>query len=126
MPTFSRYHILPLFVGTALGLGPLRTFWDPAGSILEFGLPERIALSQPAQQSFVISGARVSALGAATWIFYLQNNLAAVDIIMSLMLWLGAVDGYVCWQEGTHGQAVFRATSGLVIGIWGLLGLSQR
>ena len=126
MSTFSPYHTLPLFIGTALGVGGLMPFWNPAGAIREFGLPERFAISQPVQQSFVISGARVSVLGAATWIFYLQGNLAAVDTIMSLMLWVGAVDGYVCWREGVPSKALMRAASGLIIGGWGMLGLSQK
>ncbi len=60
------------------------------------------------------------------WIFYLQGKFAAVDTVLSLLLYVGAVDAYVCWLEGMPGKAVFRGVSGLVIGGWGFLGLTAQ
>lgn len=59
-------------------------------------------------------------------IMYLRGDYVAVDIIMALLVYVGLVDGYVCWREGEMGSAVFRATSGIVIGTWGALGLTSR
>ncbi|KAJ7148811.1 hypothetical protein C8R43DRAFT_1129033 [Mycena crocata] len=126
MPPFWLLHLGPLFVATALTLGGTMPFWNPIGAIREFGLPEHIATSQPAHTSFIVSGARTSALGMAIWIFYLQGKLAAVDTILATMLYVGAVDGYVSWQEGVIGNALFRTASGVLIGGWGLLGLTAR
>ena len=126
MPAFSPWHILPLFVATAHAVGGLFPFWDPVWAIREFGLPQRIAVSQPAHQAFVINGSRSTIIGVIIWVLYLQDNLGAVDMIMSLMIYAGAVDCYICWQEGVKGMGIFRGMSGLVIGGWGLLGLSQR
>ena len=50
----------------------------------------------------------------------------AVDTILSLMLYVAMVDGWVCWQEGVPGRAVFRLCAGVVVGGWGLLGLTSR
>ncbi|KAK2749495.1 hypothetical protein CKAH01_18020 [Colletotrichum kahawae] len=44
---------------------------------------------------------------------------------MALLVFVGLVDGYVCWREGELGSAVFRATSGIAIGTWGALGLTS-
>ena len=100
-------------------------FWNPGGAILEFGLPERNAVSQPAQACWVVSGARISTLGMAMWAFYLKGNLEAVDTVTALLLYVGLVDGYVCWKEGETGSAIFRALSGVAIGGWGFLGMTK-
>jgi hypothetical protein len=123
---FHPFHIPPLLVASALTFGGLIPFWNPAGAILEFGLPERIAISQPAQACFVVSGARVSALGMAMWIFHLKGMLVGVDVILALLGYVGAVDAYVCWKEGVVGSAVFRGAAGVIIGGWGLLGLTAK
>ncbi|KAJ7781008.1 hypothetical protein B0H16DRAFT_1496820 [Mycena metata] len=78
MPPFKALHIFPLFCASALTFGSMIPFFRPHHAIREFGLPERIAVSQPAQASFVISGARGSVIGMAMWIFYLQGKLKAV------------------------------------------------
>ena len=68
----------------------------------------------------------MTAFGMAIWIFYLQRKLKAVDTVLSLMLYVAAVDGWVCWKEGVPGQGVFRFCAGLVVGGWGLLGLTSN
>ncbi|KAJ9144139.1 hypothetical protein NKR23_g6198 [Pleurostoma richardsiae] len=124
--SFTPYHIVPLFVASATAFGGLIPFWDPAGAIREFGLPERVAAAKPAHACFVISGARISSLGTAIWIFYLRGDLSAVDTIMALLGYVGVVDGYVCWREVVPSKAVFRAFMGIMIGGWGLLEVSSR
>jgi hypothetical protein len=124
MQSFRPMHLPPLVIGTLLSLGGMIPFWDSPRAIREYGLPERFAVSAPAQACFVISGARISALGMAIWIFYLRGQLAAVDTILGLLAYVGVVDGIVCWQEGVAGRGLFRAFCGVVIGGWGMLGLT--
>jgi len=47
--SFSLYHIPTLFVATATTFGGLIPFFNAEDAIREFGLPERIAISKPAQ-----------------------------------------------------------------------------
>ena len=98
----------------------------PAGTMREMGLSERMAVSVAAQRAMIIGGARTSVLGIVTFILYLQGDLATVDTVMSLMPWLGWMDGYVCWKEGKPGFGLFRAVAATLIGVWGMLGMSQR
>lgn len=119
-------HIPPLLIATGLTYGGTIPFWKPAAAIREFGLSEGFAQSQPAQQSFVIGGARVSIIGVAMWIFYLQGKLPEVDTMMTLMAYMGAVDGYVCWKEGVARTGAFRAAVGFILGAWGWFGLTTR
>lgn len=127
MPSrFKLAHLFPLFVGGAHTLGGIVPFFAKDAGIRSFGLPERFAESTIAQACFVLDGARLSVLGTAQLIMYLRGDYAAVDIIMALLVYVGLVDGYVCWREGEMGSAVFRATSGIVIGTWGALGLTSR
>jgi hypothetical protein len=60
------------------------------------------------------------------WTFYLRNDFKALDTMLALLLYVGVVDGYVCWQEGAQGRAVFRLGCGFVISIWGFAGLTSR
>ncbi|KAF6835096.1 hypothetical protein CPLU01_04574 [Colletotrichum plurivorum] len=123
---FRLAHVVPIFVSVAHTIGPLFSFVDPARSIRRFGLPERFAQSTIAQSCFVLDGARLSVLGLAQLVFYLRGQYQAVDTVMALLVYIGLVDGYVCWREGAPGAALFRATSGVVIGAWGALGLTSR
>ncbi|KAJ7044575.1 hypothetical protein C8F04DRAFT_1068786 [Mycena alexandri] len=110
MLPFRARHILPLLVASALTYrGGMIPFWNPDGAIREFGLPEHIAVSQPAPASFITSDGKVN----------------AVDPIMALLGYVGAADAYVCWQEGVPNKAIFRGLSGLVIGGWGALSLTE-
>ncbi|KAJ6499806.1 hypothetical protein DFH09DRAFT_945135, partial [Mycena vulgaris] len=121
-------HIPSLFVATATTFGGLMPFFNAEHAILEFGLPLRIAASKPAhwQSIMILSSARITAIGLVIFLFYFQGNLAAVDTVMALMAYVGAVDGYVCWMEGVPGKALFRAGSGLLIGAWGALDMAKR
>lgn len=99
-------------------------FFNAEYAILEFGLPQRIAISKPAQSIMIVSSARITAIGLAMFIFYWQENFAAVDTIMTTLGYVGLVDGYVCWREGVPSKTVSRAGSGLFFAVWGWLGMT--
>ncbi|KAF0325773.1 hypothetical protein GQ607_006905 [Colletotrichum asianum] len=124
--SFKPAHLFPLFVAVAHTIGGIVPFFAKDAGIRSFGLPERFAESTIAQACFVFDGARFSVLGMLQLIMYLRGDYVVVDIIMALLVYVGLVDGYVCWREGEMGSAVFRATSGVVIGTWGALGLTSR
>lgn len=100
--------------------------WDAAGAIREYGLPDRISLSKEAQSAFVIYGSRMTAWGAAMWVFYLKGNLKAFDTMLAFLLYVSMVDCYVCWQEGEKDRGIFRLGCGILISSWGFLGLTSR
>ena len=121
------HHIIPLVLATVFTFGSMMPLFNPTGAIRAFGLPEHIAMSPQAHACFTVYGSRMSALGMAIWIFYLKGNFEAVDTILALIGWYcGAVDGYVCWQQGVPGKAIFRMTAGFLVGGWGMLGLTAR
>lgn len=117
-------HGPPLLVATALTFGGLMPFFNAEYAILEFGLPHRIAISKPAQSIMIVSSARITAIGLALFTFYFQQQFAAVDTILLILGYVGLVDGYVCWQEKVPNRAIFRATSGLLIALWGWFGMT--
>jgi hypothetical protein len=100
-------------------------FLNAEYAILEFGLPERIAVSKPAQSVMILSSGRITTLGLALFTFYFQRKLAAVDTILLLLGYVGLVDGYVCWLEGVPNKAIFRLASGLAIAAWGWFGMTE-
>ena len=97
-------------------------FFNPERSIIAFGLPAHIATSKPAQKVMILNSARTTATGIALMALYASEKLAAMDIVFASMGYLGIVDGYVCWKEG--GNVGVRASSGLLMGLWGVLGLT--
>ncbi|KAL4810665.1 hypothetical protein BDV18DRAFT_155277 [Aspergillus unguis] len=126
LPHFTLSHIPPLFVATSTMLGGLLPFFNAEKAILDFGLPPRIAASKPAQSIMILKCGRITALGMILWTFYAQGKLVEFDTVMTILgVYVGLVDGYVCWKEGVPGKAVFRAVSGLVIGAWGGYGLTS-
>lgn len=116
---FALRHIPSLFVATATTFGGLMPFFNAEHAILEFGLPQRIAISKPAQSIMVVSSARITAIGLALFTFYFQGHFAAVDTILTILGYVGLVDGYVCWCEGVPNKAGFRTISGTLIAAWG-------
>jgi hypothetical protein len=122
---FSITHLPPIFVATATTFGGLLPFFKPEYAIQEFGLPQRIAISKPAQSVMVVASARITAIGLSLWAFYLQGKLKEFDTILTILGYVGLVDGWVCWKEGVPGSGVFRAASGLVIAAWGWWGLTR-
>lgn len=112
---FTFAHIPTLFVAAATTFGGLIPIFNAEYAILEFGLPPRIASSNPAQSIMILSSARISTLGLALFVFYFQDKLVAVDTILLLLGYVGLVDGYVCWLEGVPKKALFRLASGVLI-----------
>ena len=121
---FAFYHISPLLVATALTFGGLIPFYNAEYAISEFGLPPRIAKSNSAQSVMIVSSARVTAIGLAMFTFYYRGQHEAVDTILTILGYVGLVDGYVCWYEDVPRRALFRASSGILIATWGWFGLT--
>jgi hypothetical protein len=105
---FTVTHILPLLVTAALTLGGLMPFLDAEFSIREFGLPSQAAISRPAQSIMMTSAGRGTAIGMALAILYIQGKLIELDTVLSVLWYVGLVDGYVCWREGVIDVASFR------------------
>ena len=123
--TISARHLPPLFIGTAFVFGGAIPFFNARAAIEYFGLPERIATSEPAHTVMAVYGSRTMILGLAILSFYRQGKLAAVDTLMACIGALGAFDGYICWKEGIPATGVFRAISSFLVGGWGWFGLTQ-
>ena len=121
---FALRHIPPLFVATATTFGGLLPFFNAEYAIVEFGLPQRIAVSKPVQAIMVASSARITAIGLSLFVFYFQGSFAAVDTVLAILSYVGLVDGYVCWREGVPKKAIFRLVSGLLIAAWGWFGMT--
>ncbi|KAF5019479.1 hypothetical protein F66182_8518 [Fusarium sp. NRRL 66182] len=104
---FSPWHIPALFIGTAFTLGGLLPFRAPARAMREYGLPEGIARSEPAQTAFAIYGSRVSTYGLALWTFYLHRDYDVVDTLLGFLVFWGVADGWICLKAGESGTALF-------------------
>ncbi|KAB8073003.1 hypothetical protein BDV29DRAFT_158025 [Aspergillus leporis] len=121
---FTFRHSLPLSVATTTTFGGLIPFFDAEYAIRAFGLPQRVAISKPAQSVMITGTARTTAIGLALFTFYSQAKLEEVDTILIILGYVGLADGYVCWREGVPDKAVFRTVSGLVIAACGWFGMT--
>lgn len=115
-----------MFIGTAFTLGGLLPFRAPARAMREYGLPEGIVRSEPAQTAFAIYGSRVSAYGLALWTFYLRREYHAVDTLMSMLFWWGVADLWVCLKAGAPRTGVWRFLSSVLLGGWGYFGYTAK
>ncbi|KAH7200228.1 centromere kinetochore component CENP-T-domain-containing protein [Fusarium oxysporum] len=104
----SPWHIPAMFMGTAFTLGGLLPLRAPDRAMREYGLPEGIVRSEPAQLAFGIYGTRVAAYGVALWTFYLRGEYHVVDTLMSLLFLWGAADCWICIKAGVPRTAVWR------------------
>jgi hypothetical protein len=118
-------HILPLGIATLLTLGGFLPFHNAHSALLEFGFPPSTALSKPAQSVMVVCSARTTAIGASMFAFYFMGDLKAVDVMMMVLGYVGAVDAYVCWREGMRDKAVVRGVAGGFIALWGVTGMTR-
>ncbi|KAI2463818.1 hypothetical protein F4781DRAFT_104256 [Annulohypoxylon bovei var. microspora] len=122
---FNPRHIPPLFVACSTTFGGLWPLFNSRAAMLEFGFPAHIANSPPTYPVMVSQSIRTSALGLLMLTFYSQNKLAEVDTVMAIMgTYLGIMDAYVL-RIDSPGKAVFRLVSGLLIGAWGIAGLTR-
>ncbi|EPE28380.1 hypothetical protein GLAREA_09500 [Glarea lozoyensis ATCC 20868] len=121
---FSILHIPPLLIATATTFGGLWPFINPHSALLEFGFPKATATSKPAQSVMVVCSARTTATGASIFAFYYMGDLKAVDVMLMVLGYVGAVDAYVCYGEGMRDKAVLRGVAGGVIALWGVTGMT--
>ncbi|KAJ0426921.1 hypothetical protein BJY00DRAFT_3087 [Aspergillus carlsbadensis] len=123
---FTPAHLPMLFIATTQSLGGLIPILFPTRAILDFGLPPRIANSQPAHPVMVVAGARTTTIGLILWAFYAQGKLVEFDTILAIFgTWVGLVDGAVCWNQGMRGKGAVRAVSGAIVAFWGVKGLTS-
>ncbi|KAI1371381.1 hypothetical protein F4677DRAFT_435923 [Hypoxylon crocopeplum] len=121
---FKLRHIPPLFVGCSMAFGGLWPIFNPKAAMLEFGFPAYIANSSPAYPVMVSQSVRTSVLGLVMLTFYSRGKLTEVDTVMAITgIYVGIMDSYVL-RVDSPGKAVFRLVSGLLIGAWGLAGLT--
>ncbi|KAK0611654.1 hypothetical protein B0T14DRAFT_607706 [Immersiella caudata] len=118
---FSAYHLPALFIATTQTLGGIwPIFFNTSSAMIEFGLPPRIAYSPEGQTAFVVGAARTSVIGLIMWMLYLRGKYKELDgVLVVLGTVLGAVDYWVCANEGLGSWGAFRLLSGVVIAGWG-------
>ena len=126
MDQFSPRHIPALLIGTTFTFGGALPFFNAARAIKEFGLPPRIAQSPTAHPVMAAYGARCMAIGIAIHALYAQRMLRAVDTILACVGITAVADLWVCWREGVPERGLFRATCALLLGGWGLMGMTSR
>jgi hypothetical protein len=122
---FVLRHIPPLLLATTITIGGTMPFIQgPEAALLMFGFPQHIAVSKAAWPVIKVGSARVSAMGIAIWGMYLGGHLEAIDILLASIAWLAVIDGLVCSKDGAPGSTMFRASSAIVVALWGLLGMT--
>jgi hypothetical protein len=124
---FTPTHIPTLFVASALTFGGMLPLVYPQAAIREMGFPARIHTSPAAQTIMTLGMGRTTVIGMALWTFYLKEKLEEVDTLLLILgSYLGAIDAWVCWNEGLSGKAWFRGLSGILIAGWGWIGMTAR
>ncbi|KAM0276850.1 hypothetical protein ACHAQH_006326 [Verticillium albo-atrum] len=102
---FSLRHVPALYATCAMGLGGA---WSLTWPVARVG------------------HARTTSLGLIMALFYVRGQYDVVDTIMGVMSgYLALVDGYVVWNEGFHGWAVFRLIGAGAFSAMGFAGLTQ-
>lgn len=120
---FSGRHMPALFAALTTSIGGFWPLFSPAGALLEFGFPARVANAPAAHPVMMVNGARTTVLGVIMFVLYFRGMLEECDILLTLMGgYLGLVDSYVCWRQGNPGKAVFRLVTSLGLGAWGFFG----
>ncbi|KAJ3570542.1 hypothetical protein NPX13_g5695 [Xylaria arbuscula] len=105
--------------------GGMWSLFNARDSMLEFGLPRRIANIRGTASVFQVGNARTTVIGLLVFYFYLRNQFAVVDTIMAITgAYCGLIDSYVVWREGNGKKALFRLLSSGVLSAWGYWGLT--
>ncbi|KAJ7782268.1 hypothetical protein DFH07DRAFT_789986 [Mycena maculata] len=73
----------------------------------------------------ILITARGTTIGLAIFVFYAQGNMAVVDTLLTLLGYVGAVNGNVCCKEGVRGKAVFCASCAAFFAAWGACHMTQ-
>jgi hypothetical protein len=120
-------HIPALLVASSLTFGGMLPLTHPAASIRHMGFPAQIYSSLAAQTIMTLGMGRTTVIGLALWTFYLQGKFGEVDTLLFILGgYLGAIDAWVCLNEGLVGKEWFRGTSETVIAGWGWMGMTAR
>jgi hypothetical protein len=75
---FGLRHSPPPFAAAATTFGGVIPFFNAEYAICEFGLPQRRAISKPAQAVMVIGMARITAIRRAIFTFYFGGKFEVV------------------------------------------------
>lgn len=120
---FQLRHLPGPFIASSETFGGFWPLFNAERAILAFGLPEPIAESAPAQATMFIASSRISTIGLTIFALYGQGNLAAIDTVLAVMgLYVGVMDGYLCWREGRPKKGLFRSASAFTVAAVGLAG----
>lgn len=118
---FGLRHLPGLLIANSETFGGFWPLFNTENAILAFGLPEPIAQSVPAQTTMFIASFRISTIGMIIFALYGQGNLAAVDTVLAVMgLYVGVMDGYLCWREGRPKMGLFRSVSAFMVAAVGM------
>ncbi|KAF4548416.1 Hypothetical protein D9617_28g065220 [Elsinoe fawcettii] len=121
---FSHYqhrHIPALLLAATITIGGTMPLYNPERAILTFGLPQRIASVRETWPVMASGSARVSAMGLGIWAMYFAGHTKAIDVFMSSFIYIGIVDGWICYQEGVTGAALFRLISSTAVSLIGFM-----
>ncbi|KAG8630073.1 hypothetical protein KVT40_001692 [Elsinoe batatas] len=119
---FSHYQhrqLPALLLATTITIGGTMPLFNPERAILTFGLPQRIASTRETWPVMTSGSARVTAMGLGIWGMYLAGHTKAIDVFMSSFIYIGLVDGWVCYQEGVTNKAIFRLLSSATVSLLG-------
>ncbi|ROW15218.1 hypothetical protein VPNG_03077 [Cytospora leucostoma] len=120
---FELRHLPGLVIASPETFGGFWPLFDAESAITAFGLPQSVAQSVPAQTTMFIAASRISTIGMIIFALYGQGNFAAVDTVLAVMgLYVGVMDGYLCWREGLPRMALFRSASAFTVAAVGLAG----
>ena len=86
----------------------------------------QIANSRDVQVVYYGHTMRTSAFGLLIYVFYLQNELAAIDTTMVVMsAYAGMADVFIIWKYGNRDIVPWRLAAALIIAGWGALGMTS-
>lgn len=128
LDNLSWRHVPALITGASTFFGGLiNGILDPKGSLSGYGMSEKIASSREAQIVYYGHSMRTSTFGLLVLVFYLQGNIAAVDVTMAIIGgYCGIADVFLLYKYGNRGKVPVRLISVLFIAAWGLAGMTAE
>ncbi|RYP21423.1 hypothetical protein DL767_009276 [Monosporascus sp. MG133] len=126
LDNFSWRHIPALLAATPMLFGGLfHGLAKPKEALLTYGMSPTIANTHEAQIVYYGHTIRTSTLGLLIFAFYLQDNLAAVDMTMAIMgAYCGIADVLLLWNYGNRSKVPVRFLNILAIAVWGFAGMT--